>query len=99
RPPLSTLLPYTTLFRSGNSPSYDVTVLGYNYRMDEFRAAIGLIQLMKLGSWNEKRKTLAKIYRRHMEEFCPDVGLPFAAPRPSSDRKSTRLNSSHQIIS
>jgi dTDP-4-amino-4,6-dideoxygalactose transaminase len=69
---------------SGNSPSYDVTMLGYNYRMDEFRAAIGLIQLTKLGSWNEKRKTLAKTYRRHMEEYCPDVSLPFAAPRPSS---------------
>jgi dTDP-4-amino-4,6-dideoxygalactose transaminase len=69
---------------SGNSPSYDVTMLGYNYRMDEFRAAIGLVQLTKLGSWNEKRKTLAKTYRRHMEEYCPDVALPFAAPRPSS---------------
>jgi dTDP-4-amino-4,6-dideoxygalactose transaminase len=69
---------------SGNASGYDVTMLGYNYRMDEFRAAIGLIQLAKLGAWNEKRKTLATLYRRHLEAYCPDVGLPFAAPRPSS---------------
>jgi len=69
---------------SGNSASYDVTMLGFNYRMDEFRAAIGLIQLTKLRSWNEKRKTLEKTYRRYMEEYCPSVSLPFAAPHPSS---------------
>jgi len=69
---------------SGHSASYDVTMLGYNYRMDEFRAAIGLVQLTKLRSWNEKRKTLVKTYRRHLEECCPDVSLPFGAPRPSS---------------
>src|SRR5690606_30226437 len=29
----------------GRSPHYDVTMLGFNYRMDELRAAIGLVQL------------------------------------------------------
>jgi dTDP-4-amino-4,6-dideoxygalactose transaminase len=69
---------------SGNASGYDVTMLGYNYRMDEFRAAIGLIQLTKLASWNEKRKALTELYRRHIKAYCPEVGLPFATPRPSS---------------
>lgn len=37
---------------------YDVTDLGYNYRMDELRAAIGQAQLKHLASWNEKRRQL-----------------------------------------
>ena len=32
----------------GHSLSYDVTRLGYNYRIDEMRAALGLVQLARL---------------------------------------------------
>jgi len=35
---------------------YDVTVLGYNYRMNEVEAAIGLCQLEKLDSHQEHRR-------------------------------------------
>jgi dTDP-4-amino-4,6-dideoxygalactose transaminase len=68
--------------------SYDVTMLGYNYRMDELRAAIGLTQLRKLRTWNEKRKVLTRMYRRALEVYCPDVRVPLA----------TRENSSHHIM-
>jgi dTDP-4-amino-4,6-dideoxygalactose transaminase len=68
--------------------TYDVTMLGYNYRMDELRAAIGLAQLKKLKTWNEKRKALTCMYRRALEAQCPEVRVPFAA----------RDNSSHHIM-
>lgn len=41
---------------------YDVPRLGWNYYMNEFAAAIGLIQLKKLEKLNKRRKTIAKIY-------------------------------------
>jgi len=69
---------------ASRAPSYDVTMLGYNYRMDEFRAAIGLAQLKKLKSWNEGRKALTRVYRRALETCCPSVHVPFAAHASSS---------------
>ncbi|MCW4016834.1 MAG: DegT/DnrJ/EryC1/StrS family aminotransferase [Candidatus Bathyarchaeota archaeon] len=44
------------LLRShGESQKYHHEILGYNYRMTEFCAAIGLAQLKKLDGFNEKR--------------------------------------------
>jgi len=69
--------------RSGRSPIYDVTMLGFNYRMDELRAAIGLVQLGHVHRWNAKRKDLAQLYRRSIEARCPMVTVPFEAGRAS----------------
>jgi dTDP-4-amino-4,6-dideoxygalactose transaminase len=63
---------------SGATPTYDVTVLGYNYRLDELRAALGLVQLRHLNAWNEKRKALTLLYRRLLQERVPEVSMPFA---------------------
>ena len=41
---------------------YDVKEIGWNYYMNEFSAAIGLVQLKKLDKLNEKRRKIAKIY-------------------------------------
>ncbi|MCW3474794.1 DegT/DnrJ/EryC1/StrS aminotransferase family protein [Rhodovastum sp. RN2-1] len=68
----------------GQAVSYDVTMLGYNYRMDELSAAIGLVQLGKLDQWNKKRRMLAHLYRDLLEERCPDVLLPFPEERTTS---------------
>lgn len=64
--------------------TYDVTTLGFNYRMDELRAAIGLVQLKSLTRWNETRKMLTDAYKASLKTWCPDVSLPFSRPRPSS---------------
>jgi dTDP-4-amino-4,6-dideoxygalactose transaminase len=69
---------------TARSPTYDVTMLGYNYRMDELRAAIGLIQLKNLESWNARRGALSQHYRRRLGEWCPTVSVPFADWRTSS---------------
>jgi dTDP-4-amino-4,6-dideoxygalactose transaminase len=64
--------------------TYDVTMLGYNYRMDDLRAAIGLVQLHNLRRWNAKREQLTGAYRELVSLYCPEVRVPFELPRPSS---------------
>jgi dTDP-4-amino-4,6-dideoxygalactose transaminase len=66
------------------SPHYDVTLLGFNYRMDELRAAVGLAQLSRLTGWNSLRRALSLHYRRLIAEHCPSVLVPFADPWPSA---------------
>ena len=61
----------------GHAYSYDVTLLGYNYRMDELRAAMGLGQLSRLAEWNRQRRELTNVYRIFIQEHCPQVIVPF----------------------
>ncbi len=65
-------------------PTYDVTMLGFNYRMTELNAAIGLVQLQKLARWNDKREQIAQDYRERLTEYCPDVIVPFGSDVVSS---------------
>lgn len=46
----------------GHAFSYDVTALGYNYRIDEIRAALGLVQLRKLNQNNARRTQVTRQY-------------------------------------
>jgi dTDP-4-amino-4,6-dideoxygalactose transaminase len=46
----------------GHAYSYDVVDLGYNYRIDEIRSALGLVQLAKLNANNALRKTWTERY-------------------------------------
>jgi len=48
----------------GESRRYYHDVVGYNYRMDGFQAAILRLKLPRLEAWNARRKALADIYRR-----------------------------------
>ena len=66
------------------TPGYDVTMLGWNYRLDELRAAIGIVQLQNLRTWNEKRAELTRLYRDALDRECPDVMVPFSNARVSS---------------
>lgn len=65
----------------GHAWSYDVVELGYNYRIDEIRAAIGRVQLSKLDQINERRNGLTALYREEMEELVPTIVMPFNNPR------------------
>lgn len=53
---------------SGRSISYDVLLPGLNYRMDEIRAALGLVQLEKLPEANRLRQERAKWYRKALQK-------------------------------
>ena len=61
----------------GHASGYDVVALGYNYRMDELRAALGLSQLAKLEDLNAQRRT---VYGWYMDAFraVPQIKVPFA---------------------
>ena len=61
----------------GHAYSYDVVDLGYNYRIDEIRAAIGLVQLSKVERNNERRRSLTQVYRDALQELTPQVHVPF----------------------
>lgn len=60
----------------GHAHSYDVVDLGYNYRIDEMRSALGLVQLEKLAQNNERRRELAAEYRRLLADV-PGLLAPF----------------------
>jgi len=47
----------------GHAWSYDVVDLGYNYRLDEIRSALGRVQLSKLDAYNSRRRELTSLSR------------------------------------
>ena len=55
----------------------DVCVLGYNYRMSDLQAAVGLSQLPKMQGWIEERQKWANYYADHLSDIewlgCPQT--------------------------
>jgi len=70
----------------GHASTYDVVALGYNYRIDEIRSAIGREQLKKLPAGNARRGELVGRYRQAFQEKAPSLGLPFSAKRAVSSQ-------------
>jgi dTDP-4-amino-4,6-dideoxygalactose transaminase len=64
----------------GHASGYDVVLPGFNYRLDEVRAAVGLVQLRRLPEENEAR---GEIVARYRERLDGERGLtmPFAEAR------------------
>ncbi|WP_440655417.1 UDP-4-amino-4,6-dideoxy-N-acetyl-beta-L-altrosamine transaminase [Candidatus Pelagibacter sp. HIMB1506] len=48
---------------------YEQIDLGYNYRMNELQAALGISQLNKLDSFNLKRNKIAKFYKNKLKNL------------------------------
>lgn len=61
----------------GHSTSYDVIDLGYNYRMDDIHAAIGLVQLDKIQTDLKKRAKIRKHYLNLLKDV-EGITIPFA---------------------
>ena len=61
----------------GHAWSYDVVDLGYNYRIDEIRAALGVVQLRKVEKNNARRRHLTQLYHETLQEMAPQITLPF----------------------
>jgi dTDP-4-amino-4,6-dideoxygalactose transaminase len=72
----------------GRTISYDVTAPGLNYRMDEIRAAIGLVQLEKLAAGNARRGELTARYRSRLAGS--PATIPFAA-QPAGARSAFHI--------
>ncbi|MBV8599266.1 MAG: DegT/DnrJ/EryC1/StrS family aminotransferase, partial [Actinobacteria bacterium] len=67
----------------GHASSYDVVATGFNYRFDELRAAIGLVELERLLERNAKRRALADAYRDALAAI-DGVVVPFEGAQSSA---------------
>jgi dTDP-4-amino-4,6-dideoxygalactose transaminase len=64
----------------GEYQRYFVDLVGYNYRMTEVAAAIGLAQFKKLEKFNNKRIRNAKFLTRHLKDI-DEIEVPFVDKR------------------
>ena len=62
------------IINHGQNSRYNHTIMGYNYRMTDIAAAIGIEQLKKLEEFNHKRIQNAKAYFRDIDN--PSICLP-----------------------
>lgn len=60
----------------GHATMYDVVELGYNYRLEDIRASIAVVQMEKLQGDLEKRKEIRNLYLEQLKA-CPGLILPF----------------------
>jgi dTDP-4-amino-4,6-dideoxygalactose transaminase len=61
----------------GEESKYRNTVYGYNSRLDELQAAVLRVKLRHLDAWNQRRRSIAALYRK----LLPDTDMSF----PCSD--------------
>ena len=86
---------------TGHATEYDITELGYNYRMDDIRAAIAIEQLKKLPDDLEKRLEVRKRYCERLldidgvvvpfadnEEFVSNYIMPVVLMNSTKDRRN-----------
>jgi perosamine synthetase len=66
--------------RAENMQWLDHQYLGYNYRMDEMSAALGVEQLKKLPSFIATRKQIAEWYNEAFATSGTDIVTPFVLP-------------------
>ena len=70
---------------SGRTDTYDVVGLGFNYRIDEPRAALGLSRLARLDEDIAKRRAIVRSYR---EQLAGVAGLELAWDDLAVERSS-----------
>ncbi|MEG3618523.1 UDP-4-amino-4,6-dideoxy-N-acetyl-beta-L-altrosamine transaminase [Magnetovibrio sp. PR-2] len=68
---------------------YEQQVLGYNYRMTDIQAALGLSQLGKLDTFTKRRREIAKYYDQCFGDLIH--------MRPAQNRPEYRERSSHHL--
>ena len=60
----------------GRPANYDVVEVGFNFRLDDIRAALGLVQLEKLPALNRRRAELAELYNVEFRKAGAEFVLP-----------------------
>ena len=56
-------------YSKGKPWDYDIINPGFNYRLDEIRASLGINQLKRINSLNSKRFLASKYYSKQLEEI------------------------------
>lgn len=64
---------------SAGSWFYEMTDLGYNYRLTDIQCALGIAQLKKLPQWLERRRAIATRYTAALAQL-PEVEPPTVGP-------------------
>lgn len=72
----------TLLQRDEGSWYYEQHCLGYNYRLTDLQAALGISQLKRLDAWVARRHELADVYDRELRD------LPLVLPQRTSSSHS-----------
>ena len=54
---------------------FDIITPGYNYRLDEIRASLGISQLKRINKINELRKKASSYYHKNLQNI-PGIILP-----------------------
>ncbi len=65
----------------GRKSHYEHDIIGLTARLNSVNAAIGRVQLKKLDGWNEKRRNVARLYNKLLDDV-QELGLP---PSENSD--------------
>ncbi len=79
----------TWMRHRGHASTYDVVARGFNYRLDEVRAAIGLVQLERLPRTTAERARIMSTYRERLHGVH-GISMPFAA-------QDSSVSSSHHL--
>jgi dTDP-4-amino-4,6-dideoxygalactose transaminase len=53
----------------GHEDSYDIVDIGFNYRLDEPRAALGLSRLSRVAAYIERRRGIVRTYREMLKNL------------------------------
>jgi dTDP-4-amino-4,6-dideoxygalactose transaminase len=69
----------------GHDPAYDVVDIGFNFRLDEPRAALGLSRIARLEQAISARRELVRAYRERLREL---PGLELAFDEQAVERSS-----------
>lgn len=93
---------------TGHATSYDIVEIGYNYRMDDIRASIGIVQMNKLQKDLEKRVQIRQWYLNKLKtvkgiiipfvenkEFVSNYIMPIVLKDSDIEKRDKVRNSIH----
>ena len=94
---------------SGHATSYDIVDLGYNYRMDDIRASLGVVQLDKLRKDLKQRAKIREWYCKRLtklngivvpfmdnKEFVSNYILPVVLKNSDAEKRDAFRNKLHE---
>lgn len=64
----------------GSSEKYVHESEGHNYRMEELQAGVLNVKLKHLNEWTEKRRNIASLYHKNLQNLGPEVVAPPFVP-------------------